>query len=96
MPITIPPPDGPTIQSLFPISRPPPAPGVFELGLVLGGTVAAGAYTAGALDCLLEVLEGWYSGPRGHEIAIPLVAGASGGAMCAAFLGSCRAKRCRM
>jgi hypothetical protein len=87
MAITIPAPDDATKQSLFPISRPAPAPDVFELGLVLGGTVAAGAYTAGALDCLLEVLERWYDGPRGHDVVVPMVAGASGGAICAGILG---------
>jgi predicted patatin/cPLA2 family phospholipase len=42
---------------LFPAVIPDPPPGTFELGLVLGGTVSAGAYTAGALDFLLQALE---------------------------------------
>jgi hypothetical protein len=33
--------------------------GTFELGLVLGGTVSAGAYTAGVLDFLIEALDCW-------------------------------------
>jgi hypothetical protein len=38
------------IAAFFPLSRSPIKPGAFEIGLVLGGTVAAGAYTAGVLD----------------------------------------------
>ncbi len=33
--------------------------GVFRLGLVLNGTAAAGAWTAGALDFLVEALDFW-------------------------------------
>ena len=33
------------------------APRSFELALVLGGTVSAGAYTAGAIDFLAEALD---------------------------------------
>ncbi len=36
-----------------------PPPNTFELALVLGGTVSAGAYTAGALDFLIEALDSW-------------------------------------
>ena len=35
--------------------NPPP----FEIGLVMAGAVSAGAYTAGVMDYLLEVLETW-------------------------------------
>ena len=31
--------------------------GAFEFALVLGGTVSAGAYTAGAIDFLVEALD---------------------------------------
>ncbi|MGF6727217.1 hypothetical protein P3T43_006609 [Paraburkholderia sp. GAS41] len=33
--------------------------GIFELGLVLGGTVSAGTFTAGVLDFLFEALDAW-------------------------------------
>ncbi|MGH7070574.1 MAG: patatin-like phospholipase family protein [Acetobacteraceae bacterium] len=60
----------------------------FELGLVLGGTVSAGAYTAGALDFLLEALERWHAQPKPlHKVVIKTAAGSSGGAVCAAILG---------
>jgi predicted acylesterase/phospholipase RssA len=32
---------------------------VFRLGIVLNGTVAAGAWTAGVLDALIEALDAW-------------------------------------
>ncbi len=89
----IPPPDPTLIETLFPLERPDPPAGTFELGLVLGGTVAAGAYTAGALDALLEMLEAWHDGPHGHLISIPMVAGTSGGAMCTGMLGLLSRKR---
>ncbi len=76
------------LDRFFPAVRPGPAEGVFELGLVLGGTVSAGAYTAGALDFFLEALEAWHAQTRPpHQVRIPFVAGASGGAICAAILG---------
>lgn len=65
-----------------------PDPRCFELGLVLGGTVSAGAYTAGALDFLLEALERWHAQPNPlHKVVVKTVAGSSGGAVCAAILG---------
>ncbi len=36
---------------------PDPPPRTFEFALVLGGTVSAGAYTAGAVDFLIEALD---------------------------------------
>jgi hypothetical protein len=36
----------PLAAAHFPTETPEPPPGTFELGLVLGGTVSAGAYTA--------------------------------------------------
>jgi hypothetical protein len=84
----IPPPSENTIDLLFPLTRNPPPANLFEIGLVLGGTVSAAAYTAGALDCLLEMLEGFYAyANRKHDIAITMVAGASGGALCSGMLG---------
>ncbi|HZB93336.1 MAG TPA: patatin-like phospholipase family protein [Stellaceae bacterium] len=82
-----PPPTGDEREQMFPVSRDPPAPKLFELGLVLGGTVSAGAYTAGALDCLLEMLENWYDTNPEHQVVVRLAAGASGGAICAGMLG---------
>ena len=72
---------------LFPETAAAPPKGTFELGLVLGGTVSAGAYTAGALDFLLEALEGWHAGNPPHKVVIKAAAGSSGGAVCAAILG---------
>jgi hypothetical protein len=73
---------------LFPKVEPDPPDRTFELGLVLGGTVSAGAYTAGALDYLLEALEAWHdTADPLHRVVIKMAAGASGGAVCAAILG---------
>jgi hypothetical protein len=73
--------------------------GVFRLGLVLNGTVAAGAWTAGALDFLVEALDLWEDKKRedrergdgrptvpDHELRVGLAGGASGGGVCAALL----------
>jgi predicted acylesterase/phospholipase RssA len=73
----------------------------FEIGLVLAGAVSAGAYTAGVLDYLIEVLDRWevakeaearagkapedWSVPP-HAVRIKVVAGASAGSVCAALL----------
>jgi hypothetical protein len=76
------------LSKLFPTVTDNPATGTFELGLVLGGTVSAGAYTAGALDYLLEALEAWHADADPlHRVTIKTVAGTSGGAVCAAILG---------
>jgi predicted acylesterase/phospholipase RssA len=87
--MTIPTPVGePRRSRLFPEVTPDPPPGTFELGLVLGGTVSAGAYTAGALDFLLAALDAWHApGPPRHTVIIRTAAGSSGGAVCAAILG---------
>jgi hypothetical protein len=88
MDMSIPPVDPNRRAQLFPTVVPDPPPGTFELGLVLGGTVSAGAYTAGALDFLLEVLEAWNADPRPlHRVVVKTAAGTSGGAVCAAILG---------
>ena len=85
----------PNADALFPPTRDDPEPGTFEIGLVLGGTVSAGAYTAGALDFLLEALEAWHAGSPPHSVRIPFVVGASGGAICAALLGLLSRKHVR-
>lgn len=64
----------------------------FELALVLGGTVSSGAYTAGAIDFLIEALDAWTAArdagdtsvPR-HRVVIRVISGNSGGAVCAAI-----------
>jgi predicted acylesterase/phospholipase RssA len=75
-------------------ATPPPTAGTFELALVLGGTVSAGAYTAGVLDFFFEALEEWtrqksdpvYAGlvPR-HEVSLRFITGTSGGGVNAAI-----------
>src|SRR5262249_61516356 len=63
---------------------PPLEPGVFEFALVLGGTVSAGAYTAGAVDFLIGALDCLSKAqqegraPR-HKVRVKLIAGRSGG-----------------
>jgi hypothetical protein len=73
-----------------------PAAITFEIGLVLGGTVSAGAYTAGVLDFLIEALDEWTSRRDAagsdpdrvppHKTVIKLVTGTSGGGVNAAVL----------
>lgn len=69
---------------------PPLEPGVFEFALVLGGTVSAGAYTAGAVDFLIGALDCLSKAqqegraPR-HKVRLKLIAGASGGGVNAAI-----------
>jgi len=77
------------IQKLF-FYNPPVADGIFELALVLGGTVSAGAYTAGALDFLIEALDCWEA-DRGdpqmpqHHVILRVITGTSGGGVNAAI-----------
>jgi hypothetical protein len=62
----------------------------FEIGLVLGGTVSAGAYTAGALELLVQALDAYYAAYDGappHAVTLRLATGSSGGAVCASILG---------
>jgi len=72
--------------------QPPPLDHTYELALVLGGTVSAGCYTAGALDFLIETLDIWSAAkdrkdPRAptHNVAIRVIAGTSGGGVNAAI-----------
>lgn len=74
------------LREYFPYKRPLLKDGVFELGLVLGGTGSAGAYTAGVLDYLLEALDAWQCAREDqsteappHKVAISTIAGSSGG-----------------
>jgi len=65
--------------------------GVFEIALVMAGAVSAGAYTAGAVDYLMEKLEAFYAwkasgdpdAPK-HDVKIRVLSGASAGGICAA------------
>lgn len=65
---------------------------IFEIGLVLSGTVSAGPYTAGVIDYLIEALDVWYEQKRAgaevpmHAVQLRVVAGTSGGAMTASLL----------
>jgi predicted acylesterase/phospholipase RssA len=69
-----------------------PLDGLFQIALVLGGTVSTGAYTAGFLDKLIEALDAWYGAkaqgldvPQ-HEVRLRVATGASGGGVSAALL----------
>lgn len=81
-------------QRLFPDQLPPPPENVFELGLVLGGTVSSGAFTAGVLDYLVQALDA-LDGAQGAgdsnapdtRVVLKVVGGASGGGVNAAILG---------
>lgn len=76
-------------DAFFPLERPGPVKhDAYEVALVLGGTVSAGAYTAGVLDYLIEALDAWtlakHTGDADappHELVISTIAGASGGAV---------------
>jgi hypothetical protein len=76
------------------LASPEVPPRTFEFALVLGGTVSAGAYTAGALDFLIEALDSWTqlrdannsAAPR-HNVVLRVITGTSGGGVCAAIAG---------
>jgi predicted acylesterase/phospholipase RssA len=77
------------LSALFPpVVADNPDKNSFEIGLVLGGTVSVGAYTAGALDFLLQALEAWQPQAAAfHKVILKVAAGSSGGAVCASILG---------
>ena len=65
----------------------------YEFALVLGGTVSAGAYTAGVLDYICEALDAWTRAKHDHSPNAPqhdailsTVVGSSGGAINGAIL----------
>lgn len=73
-------------------SVPKPAANTFELALVLGGTVSAGAYTAGAVDFLIEALDSWTRlrdqgdpAAPAHKLLLKFITGTSGGGVNAAI-----------
>ena len=89
-------PDEQELQTLFPLNQSPPPEGVFELGLVLGGTVSTGAYMAGVLDFLVEALNQWDLALQAGDplapnsrVVLKAVGGASGGGVNAAILSKC-------
>jgi hypothetical protein len=59
-------PDAAEVQKWF-LDNPKVPDQTFELALVLGGTVSAGAYTAGALDFLIEALDCWEAARAGAD-----------------------------
>src|SRR5580704_15063451 len=84
-------PDPAEVQKWF-LDNPKVPDQTFELALVLGGTVSAGAYAAGALDFLIEALDCWEAArasadppvPR-HRVVLRVITGASGGGVNAAI-----------
>src|SRR5215471_10190087 len=74
------------------LTNPAVPPKTFELALVLGGTVSAGAYTAGAVDFLIEALDAWTqlrdhgdaAAPQ-HKFILRVITGTSGGGVIAAI-----------
>jgi len=70
-----------------------PASKTFEIGLVMGGTVSSGAYTAGVIDFLIEALDAWQRERTAGNPSVPdwkvkikVVTGTSGGGVTAALL----------
>ena len=89
MPISRVPPSDADIKKWF-IDVPDVDPGTFEFALVLGGTVSAGAYTAGAVDFLIEALDCLAKARQEkkappHKVLLKLIAGTSGGGVNAAI-----------
>jgi hypothetical protein len=82
---------GKLLNSPFVWRRDAPPPNTFEFALVLGGTVSAGAYTAGVIDFLIEALDAWDDargkpGVPSHRVVLDVASGTSGGAICAVLL----------
>ena len=89
MPVSRVPPSEPEIRKWF-IDVPDLAAGNFEFALVLGGTVSAGAYTAGAVDFLIEALDCLSKAQQekrapSQRVRLKLIAGTSGGGVNAAI-----------
>jgi hypothetical protein len=82
------------LDAMFPGKNTAPPQGTFEVGLVLAGTVSAGAYTAGVIDFLTEALDAWDIALEAKDplapaskLVLKVVSGASGGGVIAAILG---------
>src|SRR6185437_7962504 len=72
------------------LDAPDVPPRTFEFALVLGGTVSAGAYTAGAVDFLIEALDCFTTARANgtapsHDVILKLITGTSGGGVNAAI-----------
>src|SRR5271154_5072650 len=88
------PPAGP-VEYYFPFAQKSAEPHTFEIALVLGGTVSAGAYTAGVLDFLIEALDEWSrvknanpadpTVPK-HKVILRVITGTSGGGVNAVLM----------
>lgn len=81
----------PDWDTLFPAHIDLPADGTFELGITMGGTISAGAYTAGVVDFLIEALDRWEEARKGAEVPnwrtrIKVLTGTSGGGVTAAIM----------
>jgi hypothetical protein len=79
MPVSRVPPSETEIKRWF-LDVPALDPGNFEFAPVLGGTVSAGAYTAGAVDFLIEALDCLSKAQQEkrapqHKVRLKLVAG---------------------
>lgn len=67
----------------------------FEIGITMAGAVSAGAYTAGAVDFLIEALDAWYAAKAAdedvpqHDVSLNVLTGASAGSIVAAILAVC-------
>ena len=79
----------------FPLDRQndQPSADTFEIGLVLGGTVSAGAYTAGVIDFLIQALDAWTVAKNAkdpqapqHNVVIKILSGTSGGGVNAVLM----------
>ena len=82
------------LNGMFPPKNTPPPAGTFEIGLVLAGTVSAGAYTAGVIDFLTEALDAWDITLEGKnplaptsKVVLKVISGASGGGVIASIIG---------
>jgi len=78
-------------DDLFPAINNAPAANTFELGLVLGGTVSAGAYTAGVIDFLVEALDAWQDQKPDADsptwkVKLKVATGTSGGGVTSVLL----------
>lgn len=67
----------------------------FKIGLCMAGAISAGAYTAGAIDYLIEALEEWQKrkddgvpNTPTHQVEIPVIGGASAGGMTGVIVAS--------
>ena len=65
------------------------------IGLTMAGAVSAGAYTAGAIDFLIEALDEWEKRKKEgtkntpmHDVEIPAIGGASAGGMTSIIMAS--------